>query len=155
MSNILEVARQARAAMVAARKYVPDTVAIQNTMLYDQWDPNGREYVGKDKATEDNPASIVRGDDGYLYRCLTSHTSQADWAPGAAPSLWVRIDDPAVEWPEWRQPTNAEDAYPKGAKVTHNGERYISQIDANTTEPGTDERWWKKVEETEENEEAE
>ena len=91
MSNILEVARQARAAMVAARKYVPDTVAIQNTMLYDPWDPNGREYVGKDKATEDNPASIVRGDDGYLYRCLTSHTSQADWAPGAAPSLWVRI----------------------------------------------------------------
>ena len=66
MSNILEVARQARAAMVAARKYVPDTVAIQNTMLYDPWDPNGREYVGKDKATEDNPASIVRGDDGYL-----------------------------------------------------------------------------------------
>ena len=51
--------------------------------------------------------------------------------------------------------TNAEDAYPMGAKVTHNGERYISQIDANTTEPGTDERWWKKVEETEENEEAE
>ena len=43
MSNILEVARQARAAMVAARKYVPDTVAIQNTMLYDPWDPNGRE----------------------------------------------------------------------------------------------------------------
>lgn len=41
------------------------------------------------------------------------------------------------------------------SKVTHNGERYISQIDANTTEPGTDERWWKKVEETEENEEAE
>lgn len=104
MSNILEVARQARAAMVAARKYVPDEIAIQNTMLYDPWDPNGKEYVGKDKATEDNPASIVRGDDGYLYRCLLSHTSQ---------------------------------------------------IDANTTEPGTDERWWKKVEETEENEEAE
>jgi len=36
------------------------------------------------------------------------------------------------------------DAYAKGAKVSHNGKRYVSQIDANTTEPGTDERWWKE-----------
>ena len=40
MTDILQVAREARAAMVAARAYVPDDVAIKNTVLYDPWDPN-------------------------------------------------------------------------------------------------------------------
>ena len=43
------------------------------------------------------------------------------------------------------QPTGSHDAYGLGAKVSHNGKRYISQIPNNTTEPGTDERWWKEV----------
>ena len=34
MTDILQVAREARAAMVAARAYVPDDVAIKNTVLY-------------------------------------------------------------------------------------------------------------------------
>ena len=71
-----------------------------------------------------------------LYRCLTAHTSQASWSPDASPSLWVRIDDPAVEWPEWRQPQSSTDAYAKGAKVSHNGKRWISDLDANVWEPG-------------------
>lgn len=40
------------------------------------------------------------------------------------------------DWPEWVQPTGAHDAYAKGSQVTHNGERYVSQIDANVWEPG-------------------
>ena len=79
-----------------------------------------------------------------MYRCLKTHPSQESWKPSDAPSLWVRIDDPAEEWPEWRQPSNAEDAYREGAKVTYEGKKYISQIDANTTVPGNDERWWKE-----------
>ena len=34
-------------------------------------------------------------------------------------------------------PAGAHDAYPKGAKVTHNGKRYTSNVDANTWEPPT------------------
>ena len=71
-----------------------------------------------------------------LYRCLEAHTSQDDWAPGTAPSLWVAISDPAEEWPEWRQPAGAHDAYAKGAKVSHNGKRWVSDVDGNTWEPG-------------------
>ena len=74
---------------------------------------------------------------GLLYRCLTAHTAQADWRPGLAPSLWVRIDDPGMAWPEWRQPEGAHDAYPDGAKVTHNGKRWVSLVDANVWEPGS------------------
>ena len=45
-------------------------------------------------------------------------------------------DSGSSDWPEWVQPTGAHDAYAKGSQVTHNGEKYVSQIDANVWEPG-------------------
>lgn len=74
---------------------------------------------------------------GLLYKCLQSHTAQADWTPDVAVSLWVRVDDPSIEFPEWVQPTGAHDAYAKGAKVSHNEKHWISDVDANIWEPGT------------------
>lgn len=74
--------------------------------------------------------------EGKLYRVLQDHRSQANWPPGTAVSLYVEIDDPAIEWPEWKQPQGAHDAYAKGAKVSHNSKHWISDIDANTYEPG-------------------
>ena len=74
---------------------------------------------------------IRRYTDGKLYKCLQAHTSQADWTPDTAVSLWVSISDPAEEWPEWSQPLGAHDAYSKGAKVSHNGKHWISDLDAN------------------------
>lgn len=79
---------------------------------------------------------IRRYTDGKLYKCLQAHTSQADWTPDTAVSLWVSISDPAEEWPEWSQPLGAHDAYSKGAKVSHNGKHWISDLDANVWEPG-------------------
>ena len=73
---------------------------------------------------------------GTLYRCIQAHTSQSDWTPSAAVSLWTRISDPTQEWPEWIQPTGAHDAYAKGAKISHNGKHWISTADANVWEPG-------------------
>jgi len=138
-----EKAEQAQEVVILTRDFLPDTLALTFLEIYDEWNPDSVSYIGKDTATEDNPASIVRYNDA-LYRCLQSHTSQASWTPEASPSLWVLIDDPAIEWPEWKQPTGAHDAYFLGAKVSHNGKKWISQIDANTTEPGTDERYWKE-----------
>lgn len=74
--------------------------------------------------------------DGTLYKCLTAHTSQETWKPDVSPSLWVRVDDPSIEWPEWVQPIGSTDAYAKGAKVSHNGKHWISDVDANVWEPG-------------------
>lgn len=79
-----------------------------------------------------------------LYKCLTAHTSQTDWTPDAAPSLWVAISDPADEWPEWSQPVGSTDAYAQGDKVSHDGKHWISTIDNNVWEPGTVE-YWKEV----------
>ena len=78
----------------------------------------------------------IRRYNGGLYRCLSDHTSQDDWTPDAAPSLWVAISDPAEEWPKWGQPVGAHDAYNAGAKVSHDGKHWISDTDGNVWEPG-------------------
>jgi len=75
---------------------------------------------------------------GTVYRCIQSHTSQADWTPDAVPALWTRIKadlDPS-EPEEWVQPTGAQDAYAKGDRVKHNGKVWESDVDSNVWEPG-------------------
>lgn len=70
-----------------------------------------------------------------LYKCLQAHTAQADWTPDVAVSLWVEVSDPSVEFPDWKQPTGAQDAYQKGDKVTYNGKHYVSLVDNNVWSP--------------------
>ena len=78
----------------------------------------------------------LRRYNGTLYRCVQAHTSQADWTPDTAASLWSVAADPAEEWPAWSQPVGAHDAYAKGAKVSHNGKHWTSNVDSNVWEPG-------------------
>lgn len=117
-----------------------DEQAFQMRYLYSDFDPHSHEYKKDDR--------FLWSENNKFYKVLQDHTSQSTWLPDNAPSLYVEISDPSVEWPAWKQPTGAHDAYSIGDKVSHNEEHYISQINGNTTEPGTDERWWKKVAET-------
>lgn len=110
-----------------AELLLTDEQALDVPYIFDEWDPNGVKY--------EKDVSRVQYE-GYLWKCLQSHTSQISWNPKDANSLWVRIDDPAEEWPEWRQPEGAHDAYAKGAKVTHNEKHWISDVDNNVWEPG-------------------
>lgn len=71
---------------------------------------------------------------GNLYKVIQAHTTQADWTPPSVPALFKRVW--TEEYPEWVQPTGAHDAYAKGAKVKHNGKKWISTADANVWEPG-------------------
>ena len=126
-ANYLKGESEIKAASAVAQRYVPDDVALtQPHVWYDIWTSNSVEYVVGDIR--------LYGDE--LYRCLTAHTSQSDWAPDAAPSLWVKIADPSVEYPNWVQPTGSTDAYASGAKVTHNNKKWTSDVDANVWEPG-------------------
>lgn len=102
-----------------------DTDALEGIELFPKWSDD-YEYSVDDR--------VRYGE--TLYKCLQAHTAQSSWAPADAPSLWVRVDDPSQEWPEWVQPTGATDAYAKGAKVSHNERHWISEIDANVYEPG-------------------
>lgn len=104
-----------------------DTDALSAVELFPRWDSDSHDYAVDDRVSYEGP----------LYKCLIAHTSQASWTPSDAPSLWVRVDDPSHEFPEWIQPTGSTDAYAKGAKVSHNGKHWISDVDANVWEPPT------------------
>lgn len=100
-----------------------DETALDYTELYPQW-LTDHAYIFGDR---------VRDED-ILYKCIQPHTSQSDWQPHLTPALWVAVS--IEEWPEWRQPTGAQDAYMKGDKVSHNDKHWISDVDNNTWTPG-------------------
>ena len=126
-TDLVEQAQTIRAGMQALARTAPDAVLLAQPMaMYDEWDANGVAYVLDD----------IRQYNGLLYRCVQAHTSQATWTPEDAPSLWTRIADPAQEWPEWIQPTGAHNAYALGAKVSHAGKHWVSNVANNVWEPG-------------------
>lgn len=102
-----------------------DTDALNGMELFDWWKPNEYYEMGDRRRYGDK-----------LYKCNQAHTSQEIYPPDIVPALWSEISDPSVEWPDWKQPKGAHDAYEKGAKVSHNNKHWISEIDANTYEPG-------------------
>lgn len=80
-----------------------------------------------------------------LYKVLQNHISQSNWTPDTASSLFVEISDPNIEYPEFVQPTGSHDAYSKGDKVTFEGKKYVSLIDANTWSPVSYPSGWEEV----------
>ena len=121
----LQKVMELRRLIVQASKSLPDNEAYYGQELFDWWDGDGFSYHAGDR---------VRFGEN-LYKCLQDHTSQESWKPDVAPSLWVRIDDPAIEFPDWIQPMGAADAYPMGAKVSHLGKHWVSDVDNNVWEP--------------------
>ena len=117
-------ARKMRAEIEERAKELPDSTAFEVPYMFPAW--KIKDYQTGDRVQYN----------GLLYKCLQSHTAQADWTPDIAVSLWVRVDDPSIEWPDWVQPVGAQDAYPQGAKVSHNDKHWISDVDNNVWEPG-------------------
>ena len=116
-------ARTLRKAIVQASVSLSDEVALDAVELYPAWE------VDTDYAKDERDRY-----GGILYRCIQPHTSQEGWEPPNVPALWARVS--LDEWPEWIQPTGAQDAYSIGDKVSHNGKHWISTADANVWEPG-------------------
>lgn len=83
--------------------------------------------------------------EGILYKCLQAHTSQANWNPVAAPSLWAKVLIPdANVIPEWEQP-DSTNAYQIGDKVLFNGVVYESVIANNVWSPAAYPAGWAVV----------
>ena len=118
---------KARRNIHLAAASLPDDVAWETPEIFAPWEAE-HDYARGDR--------VRYG--GRLYRLIPeTHHSQADWTPDLTPAVWARVDDPAEEWPAWVQPLAAEDAYPAGAKVSHNGKRWVnSHGDGNVWEPG-------------------
>ena len=125
MASILEQAQEIRTAMDKVTVEMTDAQAMESAALFPLWE-SGKSYLKDERLKYKD----------VLYKVLQPHTSQADWTPDTAVSLYVKIADPSIEWPEWVQPLGAHDAYALGAKVSHNGKHWISNVDNNVWEPG-------------------
>lgn len=116
-----------RAMIEKAAASLADDDAVQTPVLFPEWKPEKAYTAGERLAYHKK-----------LYKVLQSHTSQADWTPDAAVSLYVEVAKPG-EIPVWKQPSGAQDAYNKGDKVHYpdaDGPVYMSTVDANVWAPG-------------------
>ncbi len=115
-----------RAAIDLAAQSLDDTKAVEAQCLYPDF-AVGVPYTAGDRVVYD----------GKLYKVLQAHTSQTDWTPPAAPSLFAEVlpGQGGTGIGEWRQP-DSTNPYKKGDKVTHNGKTWKSTVDDNVWEPG-------------------
>lgn len=132
-----EKARQLRPLIEKACASLPDEDALSAVELFPHY------AIGIDYQIGDR---FLWGENGKLYKVLQAHTSQADWTPDTAVSLYVEVTPPGVI-PVWKQPTGSTDAYMIGDKVRYpdeDGIVYVSAVDNNVWQPGVygwDEVW--------------
>lgn len=101
---------------------MPSELAQKHYDWYPQWTKSLQLSIGDRVAWEDILYEVYAPVGDNLY------------PPNEVPAIFRRVW--IEEWPGWVQPAGAHDAYAKDAKVTHNGKKWISDIDANTYEPG-------------------
>ena len=83
---------------MAEKGDIDDVTAMEHIDQFETWKPSVSYKVG-----------ALRVYEGKLYRCVQAHTSQIDWTPGAAASLWTmapreyrRLPDLSAPFPAWR-----------------------------------------------------
>ena len=131
-----QLENQRNLALTFFAETLSDAQALQVPMLFDDFDGNGVAYeVGR---------RVLYND--ILYKVIQAHTSQADWTPTNAPSLFAKVINETItgEIPDWEQP-DSTNAYMKGNKVKFNGKIYESVIDNNVWSPTAYPSGWKEV----------
>lgn len=132
--TLLELAYKLRPYIEKAAQFLDDKDALEAPSLYPKWQ-EGVAYAAGFR--------VRYGD--TLYSVLSEHTSQSDWTPDVAPSLYAKvlIPDPTVI-PEWEQPESTN-GYMTGDKVMYNGTVYVSLIDNNIWSPDAYPAGWEVV----------
>jgi hypothetical protein len=109
---------------------VTDSEKMQIADLYPAWEAGKAYAAGTIVKYGENLWGETR-----LYSVIQAHTSQEDWKPDAAASLYKAIGLDG-ETPIWTQPLGAGDAYGEGDTVSHNGEIWTSLVGGNVWQPG-------------------
>ena len=106
----------------------PETFAfmVQSASMVDKLPE--MPFVGQD-VIKDNTYNYS----GSAVVCYQTHTRQSDWNPMTTPALFGLAKAP---FGPWVQPLGAHDSYDLGAKVTHNGQTWVSDYANNVWEPG-------------------
>lgn len=123
--TFLELALKLRPIIEKAMQSLDVEDALQAVTLYPKWE-SGIQYEAGYR---------VRYND-ILYSVVLAHTSQDDWTPDVANSLFAQVlipDENVI--PEWIQP-DSTNPYAIGDKVTHNGKAWVSDYANNVWEPG-------------------
>ena len=118
------------ALIVAAKKYrkliekavqsLDDKDALECVCLYEKWDGNGKEYI-KNKKLRHN---------GKLWRVKQTHTSQPDWIPGVAASLFDEINETNAGTSDDPIPYNGNMVLEKGKYYIEDGVIYLCNRDS-------------------------
>lgn len=115
-----------------------DEEAVERAILFPTW-TIGEEYT---------VGTRVRYG-GRIFKVLQAHTSQADWTPSRAPSLFAEVlTSEDGEPQEWQQPSSTN-PYLTGDKVIYNGLVYESLIDNNVWSPDAYPQGWQLISEPE------
>jgi hypothetical protein len=123
--SIISQAREFRAQFVKLREMATDEMSLQVPNLYPEWREDV-SYNVDERVLYNNT----------LYKVITAHTSQADWTPDVAISLFAKVlipDENII--PEWEQPESTN-PYMMGDKVNYDGKTWVSTMDGNVWVPG-------------------
>lgn len=105
--------------------------AMEIADLYPEW------VVKKAYAADEIVKYGVNSDgETQLYKVIQAHTSQADWTPDTAASLYKKIGFTEDGVSIWTQPLGSTDAYMKGDIVSFENQLWISTVDNNVWQPG-------------------
>lgn len=133
--DVIKRARELRKQIEVGAAAMEDSAAVEYPELFPAWSGTGISYAAGDRVRYD----------GTLYKVLSAHVSQTDWAPAAAPSLFAKVLIPDADViPDWEQP-DSTNAYSKGDKVRYNGKVYVSLIDGNVWSPEAYPAGWQEV----------
>jgi hypothetical protein len=136
--STIEEAEQLRQELNEIIGEMTDEEAIERPILFPNW-KSGKEYTVNER--------VRYG--GRIFKVLQNHTSQDDWTPSRAPSLFAEIlTSEDGEPQEWQQPSSTN-PYLTGDKVIYNGLLYESLIDNNTWSPADYPQGWKLISEQE------
>lgn len=124
--TLIELAKKLRPLIEKAAISLDDSDALEAKELFPQWSGEAIKYPVDYRVRYNN----------VLYRVLQEHTSQPNWNPEDAPSLYAKvlIPDPTVI-PNWEQP-DSTNPYQIGDRVSHNGTIWENVIANNVWEPG-------------------
>lgn len=142
--STIEEAEQLRQELNEIISEMTDEEAVERPILFPNW-KSGKEYTVNTR--------IRYG--GRIFKVLQNHTSQDDWTPSRAPSLFAEIlTSEDGEPQEWQQPSSTN-PYLTGDKVIYNGKVYKSLIDNNTWAPDAYPAGWELVESSTDEQESE
>lgn len=135
MENVVDRARALRRKIEEAAATLSDEDALLYPELYPEWQGDGVVYKAGERVRRN----------GVLYTILQSNTSQEDWTPEAAASLFAKI----LVWEngeilEWEQPIGTN-GYKLGDKVRYDGKVYESLLPINVWSPDAYPTGWKQI----------